>query len=414
MVIARRFAVVAVALASGCSWSQFDDLAATTWVHAQGKPDSVASDFGLAVVAATPSTAQMGGRLVVLGTSATTIDELNFEPKGDSSLLKEIKVAAQFGVVNYPDPPLLLKPRLASRLNEVALVVPSGGNGVVISAQGLDTSSPIGALQQVVGISTVDGATYLAPAGASLEQMLVGSMSTVYGMDLANGNQKACPLVDEANMPVLIAALAAVPIAANDDSVLVWARSGKLHVYSNAVFGGCTAGDAVAKPTGTADTGFTPGSGARIHLVGGSKQVVLAARMGGASGGPNTAASIVVGYDLTSGTPVKLGSAVMKDNLHASAVGTIGTQTFVMLGFPQESVNGTTGGAVFLHPFDTSGGVAATPMLSLARAQPESTDQFGRAVGTMSYNGQTILVVGGNNVVFAYYRSALYPDTRSP
>ena len=37
---------------------------------------------------------------------------------------------------------------------------------------------------------------------------------------------------------------------------------------------------------------------------------------------------------------------------------------------------------------------------------------FGRALTAMTYNNQSILVVAANNVVYAYYKTLLYGDTR--
>ena len=50
--------------------------------------------------------------------------------------------------------------------------------------------------------------------------------------------------------------------------------------------------------------------------------------------------------------------------------------------------------------------------MTLHDAQPESDQQFGRAVAVTEINGQPAIAVGADNEVFLYFRTALYDDVR--
>ena len=69
-------------------------------------------------------------------------------------------------------------------------------------------------------------------------------------------------------------------------------------------------------------------------------------------------------------------------------------------------------GAVEIHKIDAGGVInpVATETLSIPQADTNIT--FGRSLATMKFNGQTILVVGATNVIYAYYQTSLYGNTR--
>ena len=67
---------------------------------------------------------------------------------------------------------------------------------------------------------------------------------------------------------------------------------------------------------------------------------------------------------------------------------------------------------MLLRGIDASG-IDTVPAVTLNDAQPDSGQQFGRAVTTMPFNGGTALIVTANNEVYAYVRlSPLYDDLR--
>jgi hypothetical protein len=424
-VVKRIAAIGLCAVVGACSWTQFDDLSNTTWAHAQDKPSSsVEADFGIAILPAAPSSSQMGGRLAVLGVGAPSLDVVKFDASGNnSSVFFDSNISAT-GIVQFPDQPLFVKPRTAQLADEVAIVVAPGDTSLrILLGQGLASDQPVVPQAPitvggttVLSLNTADAATYLTPPGTpAAEQLVVASNGTVVGIDRAMGVAKPpCVLVDFAGTTTIsIAAMASFPITALADGVAVWTKAGQLLVYKSDIFNGCTMGDATSRPIAAgADTGFMPGTGARIHYAGGSL-LLLASRQAGASGGPNTLSSRVVAYSVATATPVVVGAPLDNNGLHASAVATFGSAQFAILGFPQASVGGVTAGQVELHTLDATAGIAATASMTLNRAQPESGSAFGRAVSTMSYNGQTILAVGASNDVFAYYRlSPIYEDAR--
>jgi hypothetical protein len=84
------------------------------------------------------------------------------------------------------------------------------------------------------------------------------------------------------------------------------------------------------------------------------------------------------------------------------------------LGFPSRTVGTTTDvGEVELHAVDTTGGaVSGDAAETLSIPQADADLVFGRGLAAMTYNGSTILVVAASNVVYAYYETMLYSDTR--
>ena len=392
---------------SACSISQFDDLAGQTVVHAQDKPDtSAATDFGIAVAPASPSTSQTGGHLIALGTGESTLDVFSVDKTGKtSSLVVESKVA---GIAMLPTQPLLLRPVTAARANETALVVPAGdGTTHVLLAQGLDGTAPtFPAPFVVMNAPTTDGATYITPPGMTSEQILVASAGNVFGVDLATGAANAaCALADKNGAPISVAALAALPNGASDQ-VLVWAKDGKLYLYPGTIWSACTTTNSSIAGV---DVGFLPGTGARIIPDPSSTVVVLAAQQAGASGGPNMSASHVAAFDTA--TSLVLPMAYDSTDLSAATVLPGG---FVVLGFSNRAVGSTTGAGAFeVHQVDATMGVHTEVAVAINRAQPDENGAFGRALSTMSFNGQTILVVGASGHVFLYYElPQVYPDAR--
>jgi hypothetical protein len=157
-------------------------------------------------------------------------------------------------------------------------------------------------------------------------------------------------------------------------------------------------------------TGFMPGPGSTILTTtsGTSTVVVLA-------GVPPTTASSTDGFVLfdssTSGTPV----GVTVPGLAAAALGPLGAggDTYLALGFPLATVDGSAAGAVDLYQVDattTTLPTAADETLFCAR--PTTGQVFGRSLAILPYNGTNILSVAANNEVFTYFRTLQYADTR--
>jgi hypothetical protein len=243
----------------------------------------------------------------------------------------------------------------------------------------------------------------------------------VYGVASDASQMHECSLTDEAAQPIAIAALGAAKRTAADttETVVVWTKTGKLLLYAPTVWSGslgagCTGSQALAAG---ADTMFTPGTGAQIFTVkdmtgNDTSFVVIAGRKAG-SGGINDQAARIAVYDISAATPTLVGAPLDKDGLHGMAVANFDTGPVFIAGYPTEATGGVTGGVVEVFPISTTMGIAGSPTKTLADAQPDSGESFGRAVTAMPFNGKTALVVAANNEIFAYVElDGLYGNLR--
>lgn len=396
--------------ATGCKWTDFDDLSDATWVKSTEKPTDNASDYGIAVARGL-RTGSGGGTLVALGTGQALYSELVYDAKGNSSYSpNEVKLNTEFAISSLPDQPLLIAD---PESDDITLATASGQNSIAVltGTGGLN-------VQQIFNQTTVDAATYIKFDAAQKTKPIIGAGTNVFGVDTENTSMAhQCALTDDATAPIQIAALGAarLDVADTSDKLIVWTKTGQLFVYDATVWSGTTAGCTGTAPLGPpVETGFTPGTGAQIFTLPGSTRVVLAGRQGGSGGAPNGPAARVVMYDLAGGTPTIVGAPLDKDGLHGMAIASFdgGTTQFFIAGYPQADAGGVQAGQVFLYPIDASG-IDTLPAVTLNDAQPDSGQQFGRAVTTMPFNGRTALIVTANNEVYAYVRlSPLYDDLR--
>jgi len=273
-------------------------------------------------------------------------------------------------------------------------------------------------VQQIFNQNAPDAATYIKFDAAQKTKPIVAAGTNVFGVDTENAAMAhQCALTDDAAAPIQIAALGAAKIAVGDttDKLVVWTKTGKLFLYDSTVWSGTMASCTGSAPLGAAvDTGFMPGTGAQVFTLPGSTRIVLAARQGGTGGAPNGGAARIVMYDLSTGTPTIVGAPLDKDGLHGMAIASFdgGATQFFIAGYPQASAGGVQAGQVLLYPIDATG-IDTVPAVTLNDAQPDSGQQFGRAVTAMPFNGGTALVVTANNEVYAYVRlSPLYDDLR--
>ena len=414
-----KLALLSLALFGACKWTDFDDLETSTWAHSTTKPDSNSSDWGIAMVAGGTAADPNGGdRLVVLGTSQALFTELNYTSDGSADLAPtELKLNNQFSVATLDPQPILVKDPAS---DEVSLVVNSGGGSVAIF-YGIHTVSNNRQIFSPKSPSP-DAAAYVVTtvAGAPLSQLIVATDNTLYGSIAVNPPtpQPACALVeDDGTTSVSVKAIGGVRTQAGQttDDIVVWSSTGKLLVYPSGVF----LADATVCPAGTAkpitgstavSTGFSPAKGSQLHVVD-NRYVVLAGHHDADTG------TFVQMYDMQAGlglAPATVGAALTREGQKSSTVLEVSaTERWVVLGFPTESVNGTTTGQVALYPLDTTTGIGAQPDEQLSDAQPDSNELFGRSVGTFKFNGHQILAVGADNEVFAYYQTSLYGDTRA-
>ena len=415
----HKLALTSLLLFGACKWTEFDDLETEAWVHSTTKPDSNSADWGIALLPGGSVTSPTAGdRLIVLGTSQALFSELNYTPNGGVDLAPgEIKLNNQFGLAAFDQQPIAVSDPLT---HEYSVALNSGGGSVAI-VYGIHEANQ----RQIFNPKSTspDSAAYVARAGAG-NQLIVATADTVYGSPTVNApaDQAACQLVDtDGTTPVQIREIAGVGGTGGNANIVVWSQTGKLYVYPAGVFNadatdcpGFVANPpkaGIAKPiAGPVDTGYLAAKGSQIHVLD-DRFVILA----GHHDLPDLVSSVMM-YDMqAAGGPALVGTPITRMGQRSSAIFTLdATHRFIALGFPNESVNGTTNsGQVALYPINANG-FDQTVAEQLSDAQPDSNELFGRSVTSFVFNGHPILAVGADNEVFAYYHTTLYDDTRAP
>lgn len=393
-------------LLPSCLWTDFDDLEEDTWVHSTGKPDNASTNWAVAVarVARTGD----GGRLAVLGASASLYNDIVIDPTGEVTITSEVELGADFAIGTLALEPLLLANPAA---DQAALVTGTGGDAVttLVSAGGQLSA------EQAFGPKIPSAATFMVPplmaGGVGPSQTLVAENDTVYGTVFDAGSgfvQPECQLADETGAVFGIRALGAIRNGMTDD-VVVLSDSGKLMVYDGGVFNGCVAtqGPLTGKVVNLGFTGALPGSQI-IPFSDDSGQYVLVQAHNDAGEG------IMTIYEIDTiisaiGSPVtgnRLKTAALLDGIGSPA------KRYVAVGSPATVVDGVTAGQVQVFEVSTTSGISATAAATLHDAQPGDNQSFGRGVAALPFNGKTILAVAADNDVYLYFRTTLYDETR--
>ncbi|MEO8701484.1 MAG: hypothetical protein ABI867_15665 [Kofleriaceae bacterium] len=401
---------------SACKWTAFDDLREEAWVNATDKPDNGSTNWGLAIQRGS----QAGGKLVVLGTSQSVYNEIEYSANGDAKIAGTEVDLGDLGVANLDPQPILLADPAS---DDVALVTKTGPQQVLV----LEGTSGQLVGHQVFGADSTDAATFMVAPGigaiadpAQPAQPIVGALDTLYGTFYNPPEmpfmQVKCKLLDGAT-PIEIRALGAFrPTGAMTDDVAVWASNKKIYRVPGGVFnGGRDPGGAC--PDGNADgvgeldltgvpqldTTFVPEAGSQILVFGDTFGVI----QGHSNAGGGSHLQVV---DLA--TMAAVGNPVTEQGLRSAAVYAQGGQFAVVAGYPGALVDGVSCGKVEVYDMDTTTGIdGATVVETLNDAQPDDGQSFGRSVATLALNGQQVIAVGADNEVFLYFRtSTLYTD----
>jgi hypothetical protein len=381
---------------SACSWTTFGDLSDTTWVHAQETPDSDQSNYAVAIV---NSTTDQPGELAVLSGTPANYSTLDFDPTGSTSetLTQPLGQHSISTLSNHPA-------FVGDGSGDVA-IVDKGIDGPLVVIHG--TASQL-TDSQLSSTDPVDAATF---SGADI---IVASS----GMTPAGGKPNAwlvqatvtnCALVDESGTTPM----AAAALASDGTTVYAYSRTGEFLVYTRAEFeAGCESSQTPGPITPNAHTMTTApaANGGYIGLVGSSFAIVVA------YDSPSTMTGAVSVISLGA-TPAQVGTSIATAGVEAAQFGTFGAGAdtpVLALGFPSRTVGTTTDvGEVELHMVDPAGGAVNGDIWeTLSIPQADADLVFGRALAAMSYNGSTILVVAASNVVYAYYETMVYSDTR--
>jgi hypothetical protein len=386
---------VTLALSVGCSWTTFSDLSDSTWVHAQETPDSDQSNYAVAIV---NSTTDQAGELAVLSGTPANYSTLDFDPTGSTS-----------ETLTQP-----LGQHSISTLSNHPAFVGDGSGDVAIVDKGIDGPLVVihGAANQLTdsqlsSTDPVDAATF------SATDIIVASS----GMTPAAGKPNAwlvqatvtnCALVDESGTTPM----AASALASDGTNVYAYSRTGEFLVYARTDFEstcGNTQTPGPLAPIKHAMTTAPAANGGYIGLVGGSFAILVA------YDSPSTMTGAVSVVSLGA-TPAQVGASIATAGVEAAQFGTFGDagtgMPMLALGFPSRTVGTTTDvGEVELHMV-TGGAVNGDIWETLSIPQADADLVFGRGLAAMTYNGATILVVAASNVVYAYYETMLYSDTR--
>ncbi len=403
-------------LASGCSWTTFDDLESETWVRLVTEPNDDSSDFGIALARGVRG----GGALpsfIALGNAEVVWHELTMSPTGAIDASPGHNLSDAGSVANLDAQPLLISDSDPDEMNdEVTLITPSNGADFVLFS-GTGASTTIRQLR-LGAAAKPDAATYMtAPTGvatAGTRQPLIAAGAKVWGFQTEQTGHPSCTLHD-GGTPIEIRGL-----VARGDTVVVWAKvgaTGRLLKYpADEVFAGTTPGCMMGlNPQEVATTTFAPGRGSQILLaVEGTRTYgVLVGH-----GEPGDAQSAIELWDLTDATPgpkgppVLTGGPVTTPGLRTAALLEAGGTRYVIAGYPDAIVDSVAAGQAIAYPISLTTGVGSTPAMTLYDASPESRQQFGRAVAVARFNGQDIVAVGADNEVFVYFRTTLYGETR--
>lgn len=386
----------ALVLSAGCSWTTFDDLSNTTWVHAQETPDSDQSDYAVALVNATTNSP---GELAVLSGSPANYSTLGFDASGSTNET----LSQALGVHSI------------STLSAHPLFIGDGAGDVAIVDKGID--GPLVVIHGTAGqltdsqLSSTDPVDAGAFAGSTIVVTSAGPTPTTGKPNafLVDSTVVNCELVEDGSgAPMAAAALAS-------DGVTVWAytRDGKLIGYAlsdlttscaNSQMPGAqgpSSGKVVTALPAAANGGY-------VALVGSPAIFAVAV----AFDSPSSMTGAVSVVDLT--MLKQVGATIAMPGVQSAQLATFGTMPALALGFPGRTVGTTTNvGQVELHTVDTSvGAVSGDAAELLSIPQADANLAFGRAVTALQYNGNTILAVAADNVVYAYYETTLYSDTR--
>ena len=377
-------------LLGACKWTDFDDLEGTTWVRSTEDPEVGSTDYAVAIAGV--STGTSGGTLAVISDDTANYSLIDYSAKGDASVNKAqaVKLGAQQIGAIAEEPVFVTDP--AGRIALVERSIAGGNFAVYIGSPTAPSGLEFASASQPA--PTPDAATFV-PTGTG-QDLVFAAGSTLYTVPSAGGTPIACTGTDNNNNPLQVAAL-----GHDGTNLWVWSKSGSLFSYPIAALSPCNGGSLPAPgasaftPTG----GFMPAPGARMHIAG--DFAIL-------TGHPSSTRSGSVFVVQLSNT-TQVGSTITVEGLRTSTLATLAGETYLVLGVPDRAVGGVASGEVDLHAFDsTNGTLDATPALSLHDADPESGQLFGRALTTMSFNGNPILVVGAKSEIFAYYRTALY------
>lgn len=392
----KPYALFLAVCAAGCSWTSFDDLSNDAWAHAQEKPDSDQSDYGVGLV----DVGTTGpGTLAVLSGNPPNYSVLTFDSGGSTNETLTRPLGNDTIAALSPRPIFV-----GDGAGDVTLVDKSI-DGPLVAVHGTATQlsdQPLGTT------NTADAALYLGSGGEILVTAAgTGATPTSPSAFVVTaGTPLQCDLGDTSADGSGAPTEAMAALATDGANVWGYGRDGKLYQYAIASITGCSGRVAAAMESATA--GPPAANGGYLALLDATHAVAVA--LDSAS----TMSATATVFDLTTLEPIAgQATPLAAPGARAATFGVLGGMAVLAIGFPTATVGGTeSAGEVDLYLVDATTGVHADAAEVLSIPQADSDLVFGRALATMVYNGDTILAVGASNVVYAYYQTALYSNTR--
>lgn len=443
-----RAVCLALALAAGCNWSTFDDLADDAWVDRVVKPNS-SRQYGQVVVAMPNPTAAGGANVVVLGRATASLSTLRYDATGKRTI-NTISDFVPLGFALFPEnPPVVVEPGQ----NRFAFPVITGameeGQGTIILMNG-DT---------LAGSPTVIAFTAGSPdqQKTRIEALAFGAVKLTRPPQAAAPTDPAKVLVagrgDQINMIIDYD----TPLGSGAADIWGCTHGGN----DQAVFGAVVA-DVVNGP-GTADDDAEiivgvgpddrdmPMSELRIY----SPDQLRGTSLSGTEQAPSPCEAPLVPIPVAAGdvgaaiTATKFNPAAVLSDLVYSApsinkvfvrfgdsgltqeltITNIGSEfgyalatgnvdddpePELVIGAPRSNVEGETdAGALYVYDFDLGiGELAQTTMYTTS--QPSASERFGKSVAIVPWSATAnVLVVGAEGKVFTYFRTGFYDDVRT-
>lgn len=366
-------------LGGGCSWTTFDDLGKEATAQSTKDPSGTGStDWAVAI--ADTGTGVGGGQLSVLSNDSAIYTNLVYDTKGGGTVTNKLVLGSQ-GINIISNPPLFA---VASPSDcTVVGVGQEAGNPTIVAFKAC--AAPPGPITIHMAV-TPDAVAYVGTT------LVIAAGPNLF-VNPSGSNVLVCAPTDDATPAVPVTGFSG--LGGTSDTLFAWLADGRIATYSLTDLSACaTFGNtatAVAPKKALVATSFVAAPGATV-LASGNFAVL-------AGLAPSSTTGKVFVVDETA-TPALVGTALDANGIASAALGELGGSTYLALGFPSLG----TGGEVLVYPFNTTtGALTTTPAVTLADAQPDSGEKYGRSVAIMKYNSSTILTVAAKSEVFAYF-----------
>lgn len=409
----RKTFLFAAAIGSlgACKWSEFDDISDDAHVASTPRPDDGATIWPIALIPAQNTASDVAGTLGVFGASEPTYNEIVLKAEGTAAVGSSFFEFESIGWGSFQTDPLVLRnpDTTGEGAGELTLITEPASASVLFFGKGAGFD-----YVDLNGATKIEAATYLRPA-VGAPAVVVGGESDKLFTRFPPKVVKRCDLIENA-MPIALKAIGSVvPTGATDDHLLVWLADGRLLLYPAGVVNGdpdpaCVAGISGEPLLVSTATPFQPAG--RSYIIDFRDDTTFGAdlRLLVGRNGPNTFMQVV--QVSTTGITF-VGAPVTTEASASHATLRFEDASYIALGFPTATVDNTVAGQVKLYNVAPTTGVDSTAVLVLNDSQPEDNQGFGKAVSSVSFNGQQILAVGANNEIFTYFETELYADTRT-